>query len=63
MLFIVSEVELRPGGSDTLQITIEKASGVKCERCWRYVPKVSGDPGHAGICERCEDALAEAVNS
>jgi isoleucyl-tRNA synthetase len=63
MLFIVSEVELRPGGSDTLQITIEKASGVKCERCWRYVPKVSGDPGHAGICERCEDSLAEAVNS
>jgi isoleucyl-tRNA synthetase len=63
MLFIVSEVELRPGGSDTLQVTIEKASGVKCERCWRYVPKVSGGPEHSGICERCQDALAEAVNS
>jgi isoleucyl-tRNA synthetase len=63
MLFIVSEVELRPDSSDTLRITIEKASGVKCERCWRYVPRVSGEPGHAGICERCEDALAEAVNS
>jgi isoleucyl-tRNA synthetase len=63
MLFIVSEVELRPDGRDTLQVTIEKASGVKCERCWRYVPRVSGEPGHAGICERCEDALAEAVNS
>jgi isoleucyl-tRNA synthetase len=63
MLFIVSEVELRPDGGDTLKVTIEKASGVKCERCWRYVPKVSGEPGHLGICERCEDALAEAVNS
>jgi isoleucyl-tRNA synthetase len=63
MLFIVSEVELRPDGRDTLQVTIEKASGIKCERCWRYVPKVSGEPGRAGICERCEDALAEAVNS
>jgi isoleucyl-tRNA synthetase len=63
MLFIVSEVDLRPDGGDTLKVTIEKASGVKCERCWRYVPKVSGEPGHLGICERCEDALAEAVNS
>ena len=63
MLFIVSEVELRPGGSDTLQVTIEKASGVKCERCWRYVPKVSGGSERPGICERCEDALAEAVSS
>ena len=26
---------------DGLQITIEKAPGVKCERCWRYVPTVS----------------------
>ena len=63
MLFIVSEVELRPEGGDTLKVTIEKASGVKCERCWRYVPQVSGEPGHLGICERCEDALAEAVSS
>jgi isoleucyl-tRNA synthetase len=60
MLFIVSDVELRAGDSGDLQITIEKAPGVKCERCWRYVPKVSPD---AGICDRCQDALAEAVSS
>jgi isoleucyl-tRNA synthetase len=63
MLFIVSEVELRPDSSTGLQVNIDKASGVKCERCWRYVSRVSGHAGHAGICERCEDALAEAVNS
>jgi isoleucyl-tRNA synthetase len=62
MLFIVSEVELRVRQGDTLHIAIEKASGVKCERCWRYVPSVSGQPDHAGICGRCEDALAEAVH-
>ena len=41
MLFIVSDVELRdpliPMIKDAgdLQITAEKAQGVKCERCWR----------------------------
>jgi isoleucyl-tRNA synthetase len=64
MLFIVSEVELRPGpggpGNDVgeLQITIERAAGVKCERCWRYVPEVSSDPAWAGICGRCQEALS-----
>jgi isoleucyl-tRNA synthetase len=61
MLFIVSEVELRPvaGSVDNdLQIAIERAGGVKCERCWRYVPEVSSDPAWAGICGRCQDALS-----
>ncbi len=65
MLFIVSEVELRrvagdasvPGGS-LPQVTIERATGVKCERCWRYVPAVSNEPAWAGLCPRCQDALA-----
>ena len=40
------------------RVTIDRASGVKCERCWRYVPKVSSEPAWAGLCERCQDALA-----
>jgi isoleucyl-tRNA synthetase len=60
MLFIVSEVELRRG--DNPDITIERASGVKCERCWRIVPAVSNEPAWAGICDRCQDALAETVH-
>ena len=63
MLFIVSEVELRHStGGDTPHVTIERAGGVKCERCWRYVPRVSTDPSWAGLCERCQDALAETEN-
>ncbi|MBI3492196.1 MAG: isoleucine--tRNA ligase, partial [Acidobacteria bacterium] len=65
MLFIVSEVELKPvsGGADAdLRIAIERAAGVKCERCWRYVPAVSSEPAWAGICGRCQEALAEPVN-
>jgi isoleucyl-tRNA synthetase len=63
MLFIVSDVELRPIDAADLQVTIEKAAGVKCERCWRYVPTVSTEPSRPGICDRCQDALAEAVSS
>jgi len=64
-LFIVSEVELRPAPADVEaheemmpHVTIERAAGVKCERCWRYVPTVSTAPEWAGLCERCQDALA-----
>jgi isoleucyl-tRNA synthetase len=69
MLFIVSDVELRPAPTDDdaheealPRITIERAGGVKCERCWRYVPSVSTDPEWAGLCTRCQDALAEPVH-
>jgi len=69
MLFIVSEVELRPAPTDVEahtearpRVTVERASGVKCERCWRYVPAVSSDPAWAGLCDRCQEALAEPVN-
>jgi isoleucyl-tRNA synthetase len=62
MLFIVSDVELRDAQSNTTEIAIERADGVKCERCWRVVPSVSTDPAFAGICERCQDALAQPTN-
>ena len=44
-------------------MTIERAGGVKCERCWRYVPSVSTDPAWAGLCERCQEALAQTTNA
>ena len=68
MLFIVSEVELgrrrrrRGDGEARRASTIERAGGVKCERCWRYVPAVSSEPAWAGLCDRCQDALAETVH-
>ena len=41
-------------------IVVSRADGVRCDRCWRYVPAVSTDPASPGLCRRCEDALAEA---
>jgi isoleucyl-tRNA synthetase len=65
MLFIVSDVALDLGpadGADDIQVRVERAPGVKCERCWRYVPSVTTEPDRAGICDRCVEALAEPVN-
>ena len=49
-----------PGGAAIIEA--QRAGGVRCDRCWRYVPSVShGDP--AGLCTRCVDALSEAMES
>ena len=61
MLFIVSDLDLRVGASEEAgEVTVDvgKARGVKCERCWRFVPSVRTEPEWAGICDRCVEALA-----
>ena len=65
-LFIVSDLTLNLGeatGVDQIRVDVGKARGVKCERCWRYVPSVRTEPDWSGICDRCVEALAEPVNS
>ena len=57
-LFGVSEVELKTGAA----VTVERAAGTKCERCWRYVASVSSEPERTGLCQRCVEALAEPVS-
>jgi isoleucyl-tRNA synthetase len=39
-------------------IAVARADGERCDRCWRYVPALSVEP-RAGLCDRCEAALAE----
>jgi isoleucyl-tRNA synthetase len=61
MLFNVSDVGLNVGstdGMDEVQVAVEKAPGVKCARCWRFVPTVRSEPEWEGICDRCRDALS-----
>jgi isoleucyl-tRNA synthetase len=41
-------------------ILVSRADGVRCDRCWRYVPEVSSGSAEPGLCHRCERALAEA---
>jgi isoleucyl-tRNA synthetase len=65
MLFNVSDVVLNVSareGEDEVRVEVEKAPGVKCARCWRFVPTVRTEPDCAGICDRCVGALAGLVN-
>jgi isoleucyl-tRNA synthetase len=61
MLFNVSEASLSvvsPTGDSAVEVEVEKATGVKCARCWRFVSSVRTEPEWAGICDRCVEALA-----
>jgi isoleucyl-tRNA synthetase len=67
-LFIVSQVEVTEGhiggaalatGLEGLQIRIERAKGLKCERCWNYSTHVGENADYPTLCERCVAALAE----
>ncbi len=62
-LFIVSEVELNEPnaelGADDLQVTITRAHGDKCDRCWNYSTRVGESSRYPTVCERCVTALEE----
>jgi isoleucyl-tRNA synthetase len=62
-LFIVSDVVLEKSaatnGDTGLRITVTKAPGAKCERCWNYSAHVGEDKAYPTVCERCSAVLAE----
>jgi isoleucyl-tRNA synthetase len=56
-LFVVSQVMLEPRED----IVVERADGVKCERCWKYSTWVGNDPGFPTVCDACSAALKEML--
>jgi isoleucyl-tRNA synthetase len=66
-LFIVSQVGFFSAGAPdykseavpSLEVSIQKAEGAKCERCWNYSAHVGENSRYPTICERCSAALAE----
>lgn len=68
-LLIVSQASLSPettvnhgtsydAGSMNCRITVGKASGAKCERCWKYDIDVGKDSAHPTVCARCASVLS-----
>ena len=43
--------------ADSLVVTVARAAGEKCQRCWRYVPASAAAAATEGLCDRCVDAL------
>lgn len=57
MLFIVSQVVFEPGEEKV--VTVERADGTKCERCWKYSTAVGQDAEYPTVCDTCAAALRE----
>ena len=61
-LFIVSQVKfvndnLAESEIEGISISVEKASGEKCERCWKYDEEVGHAHNHSDVCPRCASVL------
>jgi isoleucyl-tRNA synthetase len=75
-LFIVSQVDVAPspspgsagglaaGSSEpaALAVTVDRASGQKCERCWKYTLDTGVNPRFPTICGSCAAAVEETLN-
>jgi len=47
--------ELVPG----LEVSVQRADGKKCDRCWNYSTHVGENQRYPTVCERCSEAIAE----
>ncbi len=65
-LFIVSGVSFGKAAGNYLMasdevsgltVSVDKADGVKCARCWKYSTSVGSDSDHPTICARCAAVL------
>jgi isoleucyl-tRNA synthetase len=61
-VFIVSKVSLtliEDEAGEDLRVRVERAPGLKCDRCWNYSERVGEFTRYPTACERCVEALAE----
>ncbi len=54
--FIVSEVVVEQADGE-LTVTVNKAQGEKCERCWGYSKTVGENADHPTLCARCASVI------
>ncbi|MBK5295353.1 MAG: isoleucine--tRNA ligase [Acidobacteriia bacterium] len=60
-LFIVSEVALESQPAAGLSVRVERAGGVKCERCWKYTRDTGANPRLPTVCQACAEAVVEML--
>ncbi len=64
-IFITSAVEIAEGeGSfkgdvEGLSISVSKADGEKCERCWKYSETVGDCAEHPTLCSKCAETMKQ----
>jgi isoleucyl-tRNA synthetase len=47
---------------EALEVTVGKASGEKCARCWCYDEAIGRDEEHPPLCPRCSDVVRRLAN-
>ena len=45
-----------------LAVTVERASGQKCERCWKYTGDTGSNPRFPTVCASCANSIEETLN-
>ena len=60
-LLNVSQLEIQPANDATTTVSVTKADGQKCERCWHWEKDVGINPEHPTICARCVRAVEETL--
>ena len=64
-IFIVSKVELKDGEGefkgelDSVTVDVIKATGEKCERCWKFSNSVGTHNDHPTLCDRCHSVITK----
>ncbi len=56
-ILVIAGLDVRAGKEET--ITVRKAEGRKCPRCWNWVAPTPVDPDHPELCPRCAAAVKE----
>jgi isoleucyl-tRNA synthetase len=53
-------VEVVPDGADQI-VSVLKAPGQKCERCWHWETEVGANAEHPTLCPRCVEAVKQST--
>ena len=62
-IFIVSAVDVADGEGEVkgdvagLSLSVSKAEGEKCERCWKFTRNIGSNPAHPTLCEACAKTM------
>jgi isoleucyl-tRNA synthetase len=59
-LLNVSQLEIQPTSDASTAVSVSKADGQKCERCWHCETDVGTNSEHPTICARCVKAVEES---
>ena len=60
-LFIVSEVTLEGRSDADLSVHVDRATGTKCERCWKCKSDLGSDERFPTICVSCTKAVTSMI--